>query len=63
MNIFDLYLNRIIILIKKLNNEGTLPLPTVLDGINVDIPPSNFDCDISTNVAMVISKANSNSSY
>jgi len=58
MNIFDLYLNRIIILIKKLNNEGLLELPTVLDGINVDIPPSNFDCDISTNVAMVISKAN-----
>ena len=55
MNIFDLYLNRIIILIKKLNNEGLLELPTVLDGINVDIPPSNFDCDISTYVAMVIS--------
>jgi len=61
MNIFDLYLDKIIILIKKLNKEGSLELPENLNGINVDIPPSNFDCDISTNVAMVISKANKKS--
>jgi len=58
MNIFDLYLDKIIILIKKLNKEGSIELPESLKGINVDIPPSNFDCDISTNVAMVLSKAN-----
>ena len=61
MNIFDLYLDRIIILIKKLNKDGSLKLPESLNGINVDIPPSNFDCDISTNVAMVLSKANKKS--
>ena len=61
MNIFDLYLDKIIILIKRLNKEGSLELPESLDGINVDIPPSNFDCDISTNVAMVLSKANKKS--
>jgi arginyl-tRNA synthetase len=61
MNIFDLYLDKIIILIKKLNKEGSLELPELLNGINVDIPPSNFDCDISTNVAMVLSKANKKS--
>ena len=61
MNIFDLYLDKIIILIKKLNKEGSIELPESLNGINVDIPPSNFDCDISTNVAMVISKANKKS--
>jgi arginyl-tRNA synthetase len=61
MNIFDLYLDKIIILIKKLNKEGSLELPENLNGINVDIPPSNFDCDISTNIAMVISKANKKS--
>jgi len=61
MNIFDLYLDKIIILIKKLNKEGSLELPESLNGINVDIPPSNFDCDISTNVAMVLSKANKKS--
>ncbi|NMN68043.1 arginyl-tRNA synthetase [Candidatus Pelagibacter ubique] len=58
MNIFDIYLDKILILIKKLSNEGTLVLPENLNGINVDIPPSNFDCDISTNVAMVLSKIN-----
>ena len=61
MNIFDLYLDKIIILIKKLNKDESLKLPESLNGINVDIPPSNFDCDISTNVAMVLSKANKKS--
>ena len=61
MNIFDLYLDKIIILIKKLNTDGSLELPESLAGINVDIPPSNFDCDISTNVAMVLSKVNKKS--
>jgi len=61
MNIFNLYLDKIIILIKKLNKEGSIELPESLNGINVDIPPSNFDCDISTNVAMVLSKANKKS--
>jgi len=61
MNIFDLYLDKIIILIKKLNKKGSLELPESLNGINVDIPPLNFDCDISTNVAMVLSKANKKS--
>ena len=61
MNIFDLYLDKITILIKKLNKDGSLELPESLNGINVDIPPSNFDCDLSTNVAMVLSKANKKS--
>ena len=61
MNIFDLYLDKIVILIKKLNKEGSLELPESLNGINVDIPPLNFDCDIATNVAMVLSKANKKS--
>ena len=61
MNIFDLYLDKIIILIKRLNKEGSIELPESLNGINVDIPPSNFDCDISTNVAMILSKANKRS--
>ena len=61
MNIFDLYLDKIIILIKKLNKEDALVLPESLNGINVDIPPANFDCDISTNVSMVLSKINKKS--
>ena len=61
MNIFDLYLDKIIILIKKLNKDGSLELPESLNGINVDIPPSNFNFDISTNVSMVLSKINKKS--
>jgi len=61
MNIFNLYLDKIIILIKKLNKEGEILLPETLSGINVDVPPANFDCDISTNVSMVLSKTNKKS--
>ena len=58
MNIFDLYLDKIVNLIKKLNEDCLVELPESLSGINVDIPPSSFNCDISTNVAMVLSKIN-----
>jgi arginyl-tRNA synthetase len=61
MNIFDLYLDKIKFLIKKLNKDGILELPESLEGINVDIPPANIDCDISTNVSMVLSKINKKS--
>ena len=61
MNIFEIYLNKIINLIKKLNNDGKLPIPSNLNGINVDIPPPKFHCDLSTNVAMVLSKLNKKS--
>ena len=61
MNIFDLYLDKILILIKKLNKDKLIVLPESLNGINVDIPPAKFDCDISTNVAMFLSKINKKS--
>ena len=61
MNIFDLYLDKILILIKKLNKDKLIILPESLNGINVDVPPANFDCDISTNVAMFLSKINKKS--
>ncbi len=61
MNIFDLYLDKILTLIRKLNEDGTLELPESLKGINVDIPPASFDCDVSTNVSMVLSKINKKS--
>ena len=58
MNIFNLYLDKIIVLVKKLDTEGSLELPETLNGINVDVPPLIFNSDISTNVAMVLSKSN-----
>ena len=58
MNIFDLYLEKIKNLINKLNKEGLIEIPETLNGINVDIPPADFNFDISSNVAMVLSKIN-----
>jgi len=62
MNIFDNYLLHIKNLIKKLKDDGLILLPESLNNINVDIPPPNFDCDISTNVSMVLSRVNKKSS-
>ena len=58
MNIFDTYLDKIKFLIKKLHSEGLIKIPESLNGINVDVPPSQFDYDISTNVCMVLAKIN-----
>ena len=61
MNIFETYLDKIIKLIKLANKDNLLELPENLSGINVDIPPSKFNFDMSTNVAMVLSKPNNKS--
>ena len=58
MNIFELYLNKIKSIIVDLNKKNQLVVPETLNSINAEIPPSKFDCDISTNVAMVLSKVN-----
>ena len=59
MNIFDIYLEKIIKIIKSESINNSLKLPDALDSINVEIPPKQFDCDVSTNVAMVLAKLNS----
>jgi arginyl-tRNA synthetase len=61
MNIYELYLDKIKHLINKLNEDGLIELPQNLNGINVDIPPPSFNCDVSTNVSMVLSKINKKS--
>jgi len=61
MNIFELYLDKIKSIIIDLNKKGELLVPETFNGINAEIPPSKFDCDISTNVAMVLSKLNKKS--
>ena len=58
MNIFDQYLDKIKKILLDLSTNDKLLLPEKLDGITAEIPPSKFDSDISTNVAMVLSKAN-----
>ncbi len=61
MNIFEEYLDKIKKVILDLSKNGELTLPDELDGINTEIPPEKFNCDISTNVAMFLSKANQKS--
>ena len=58
MNIFDKYLDKIKKILLDLSKNGDLILPDKLDGITTEIPPVKFNSDISTNVAMVLSKAN-----
>tara|TARA_B100001123_G_C15295764_1_gene1019134 strand:+ start:347 stop:2077 length:1731 start_codon:yes stop_codon:yes gene_type:complete len=58
MNIYNIYREKIIKIITKANNDGLLILPEKLESINVDSPPQHFDSDISTNVAMSLSKIN-----
>ena len=61
MNIFEIYLDKIKSIIADLNKKGELIIPETLNGINSEIPPAKFDSDISTNVAMVLSKLNKKS--
>ena len=58
MNIFDIYLDKIKKIIIDQNKKGILKIPENLDSINVEIPPKQFDSDISTNVSMVLAKIN-----
>jgi len=58
MNIFELYLKKIKKILLVLSKEGNLILPDNMDGITTEIPPLKFNSDISTNVAMVLSKIN-----
>ena len=61
MNIFDEYLEKIKKTLIDLSKDGRIILPENLDGINTEIPPSKFNCDISSNVAMFLSKINKKS--
>mgnify|MGYP001312841830 FL=1 len=58
MNIFDQYLDKIKKILLDLSKESLIILPESLDGINTEIPPEKFNCDLSTNVGMVLSKIN-----
>ncbi len=61
MNIFEQYLDKIKKILLDLKKKGNLILPDSLEGVTAEIPPSKFNSDISTNVAMVLSKINKKS--
>ena len=58
MNIFEIYLEKIKSILSELQKDNKIIVPDNFNGINAEIPPQKFNCDISTNVAMVLSKIN-----
>ena len=61
MNIFEIYLDKIKKILLDLSKQGNLIIPEELNGLTAEIPPPKFNSDISTNVAMVLSKINEKS--
>ena len=61
MNIFDHYTDKIKKVLIQLSEKKVIVLTDTFNSINSEIPPSQFDFDISTNVAMVLSKINKKS--
>ena len=57
-DVFDNYLKKILNLVKK--NQSKLEFKEInkFKGINLEIPPSNFDSDLSTNICMILGKLN-----
>ncbi len=58
MNIFENYLKKINKVI--LDNQNLLNLNKIenIKNVNLEVPPSNFNFDLSSNIALVLSKAN-----
>ena len=58
MNIFEIYLEKIKSILSELKKDNKIIILDNFNGISAEIPPPKFNCDISTNVAMVLSKIN-----
>ena len=60
MNIFAEYLNKISTLV--LENKNFLQLDNLnnFKGVTVESPPSDFNCDLSSNICLVMAKLNKN---
>ena len=58
MNIFESYLKEILSLIKKNQNKLNLREVNNFKGVNLEIPPVNFNEDLSSNICMVLAKIN-----
>ena len=58
MNIFQITKSKIIEILKDASLNSKIIIPENLDNISVDPAPSKFNSDLSTNVAMILSKIN-----
>jgi len=61
MNLFLNYQKKIIKLLNKLKKKRQINLPKNLAGITVELPPKNQEADMSSNVALLLSKVNNKS--
>ncbi len=58
MNIFNLYLDQIKKIVLKNKNDLELKELNDFSGIQVESPPVKFNCDLSTNLPMILGKIN-----
>ena len=58
MNIFENYLLKIKKIILENKDNLNLENIKILSDVNLEIPPEHFNCDLSTNIALVLSKKN-----
>ena len=58
MNIFEIYSIEISSIIKKNKKKLNLKSLNNFKGMTVENPPPNFDCDLSTNVSLILAKLN-----
>ena len=56
MNIFEIYLEKIKILISKNSKLLNIDTDINIDGFGIEVPPLDFNFDLSTNVALVLAK-------
>lgn len=56
MNIFKYCQKEILEIIKKSSNEIGIKESIDLIDVTIESPPEKFDCDLSTNIAMVLGK-------
>ena len=58
MNIFEDYLDKIKKIVLKKRKELNIEDSSKFDRVVVEIPPANFDYDLSSNIAMILAKVN-----
>ena len=58
MSIFEIYINKIKELIKKKQKKLELTNLNDFKNVTVEVPPSNFDSDLSCNVSLILGKIN-----
>jgi len=62
MNLFLDYQRKIFKSLKILEKKKVIQIPSSLKSFTVELPPKNQKADVSCNAAMVLAKANNNSS-